>query len=606
MGFSRREFALAAGAATALGPSLLRAAPMAQGPGDAALLALFADIFQEDLVNNPESATYLGVDVGRNADLRGKLHDTSERGREADAALNASQLRRLEALDRSRLSPARQADLDTLLYSRRSRAAVFAFPFGGWAFGASPYVVSQLTGAYQSTPQFLETKHPIRTQADIEAWLARLDGFSDQLDGDTARMSHDAGLGVIPPDYILDLALSQMNALGEPAASPVVSLARRAAAAGLSPNHVEEARAIWTGKALPALARQLAATTALRARAGHDAGVWRFRDGEAYYRVVLQAATTTRMTPEEVHQLGLDQGRTISSFLEARLAERGLTQGTVGERIGALLRNPDSFFPNDDAGKTAAIAYCNSRLSAIRPKLPSYFHRLPPYQFEVRRVPPSIEAGAALAYSEPPSLDGSRPGVVYFNLHDTHDWPKFDLPTTVFHEGLPGHQLEGGLLLANHSLPILRKTIGFSGYTEGWALYAEQLADEIGMYENDPLGRIGFLRAQLFRCGRCIVDTGIHARRWSRERAIAYFQALEADPPGAATREVERYTSVPGQACAYKIGHTVWEDARARARKALGARFDIKDFHDVCFSCGRVPLEVLDRVVNDWITSKTA
>jgi uncharacterized protein (DUF885 family) len=235
-----------------------------------------------------------------------------------------------------------------------------------------------------------------------------------------------------------------------------------------------------------------------------------------------------------------------------------------------------------------------------------FFKRLPPYTFEVRRVPPETEPGAASAFSQPPALDGSRPGIVYFNLHDSAEWPKFALSTTVFHEGLPGHQLEGGLEYSNTTLPLLRKTIGFSSYAEGWALYAEQLADEMGMYDHDPMGRIGYLKFQLFRANRCVVDTGIHHLRWGREKAIRYFVDSGGDAPGFATREVERYCTQPGQACSYKIGHTVWTKARERAKAALANRYDIKDFHAAGLDCGRVPLDVLDSVIDSYIARARA
>jgi uncharacterized protein (DUF885 family) len=273
----------------------------------------------------------------------------------------------------------------------------------------------------------------------------------------------------------------------------------------------------------------------------------------------------------------------------------------VAQRIAGLYKDPASFFPNTDEGKVQAIAYCNAKLDAIRPRLPRAFKRLPPYAFEVRRVPPTTEAGAALAFSQPPALDGSRPGLVYINLHDTAEWPKWSLPSVIFHEGLPGHQLEGGLALSNKSLPLVRKTLSFSGYAEGWGLYAEQLADELGMYDDDPLARIGYLRAQLFRACRCVVDTGVHHLGWSREQAIQYFVDQDADAPGYAAREVERYCTQPGQACSYKIGHTVWTRARARAQAALGPKYDIKDFHEAGLGCGRVPLDVLDAVVDGWV-----
>ena len=219
-------------------------------------------------------------------------------------------------------------------------------------------------------------------------------------------------------------------------------------------------------------------------------------------------------------------------------------------------------------------------------------------------MPPQTEAGAASAFSQGPALDGSRPGLVYFNLHDTAEWPKFCLATTVFHEGLPGHQLEGGLALSNTRLPLIRKVGGFSGYGEGWALYAEQLADELGMYDDDPLGRLGYLKFQLFRANRCVVDTGIHHLRWGREQAIDYFVAQEGEARGFATREVERYCVTPGQACSYKLGHTVFTGLRTKAKQALGQRFDLKAFHTAVLGSGRVPLDILQQVGDRWIATQ--
>jgi uncharacterized protein (DUF885 family) len=599
MQLNRRDVLASTASAALFAPG---AAAGQQGE-DSRLAALFDAFFQEGLRRNPEGATQLGLDKGANADLKRRLRDDSLAGRAADKALNTDQRRRLAAIDRARLSPSAQLNYDTVLYTRRSAAALLDFDYGGGGFGGAPYVISQQTGAYQTTPDFLDTKHKIADAADADAYLARLEGFAVQLDQDTERLGHDSALGVIPPDFILDVALAQMHASRKPAEQSILvtSITRRAAQKGLSPQYGAQAARIYADKVIPAMDRQIAATRAVRARAVHDAGIWRLPRGEAFYAASLHASTTTNLSPQAVHKLGLDQAAEISARMDGLLKARGLTQGTVGQRIAALYKDPASFFPNTDAGKAEAIAYCNGRLAAIRPRLPRWFKRLPPYSFEVRRVPPETEAGAASAFSEGPALDGSRPGLVYINLRDTAEWPRWSLPSVIYHEGLPGHQLEGGLALSNRSLPLIRKTIGFSGYAEGWALYAEQLADEMGMYDDDPLGRIGYLRFQLFRAGRCVVDTGLHHMRWSRERAIAYFEDLDADAPGFATREVERYCVNPGQACSYKIGHTVWVKARARAKAALGPRFDIKNFHEAGLDCGRVPLDILDGVIDHWI-----
>ncbi len=594
----RRDLLLSA-AAAALAPL----PALAAGDEDARLKGLLDDFFQTNLRRNPETATQLGLDKGSNYDLKGRLRDESLSGVATRNADVDSQLRRLKGIDRGSLSGPGKVNYDTVLYTLESRAAVLRFGFGGSGYGPSPYVISQQAGAYQSVPDFLDTKHQIAQLSDAEAYLNRISGFAIEMDQETDRLRHDSAMGVVPPDFILDRTLEQMAALDKPGEQSVIatSIARRAKAIGLGDAYGHNAARLFDQRVRPALQRQMAAIKALRAKASSEAGIGRLKEGPAFYAAALKATTTTSLSPDEVHKLGLDQAAEISARIDTLLKAQGLTQGTVAQRIKGLYADPASFFPNTDEGKAAAIAYCNNRLDAIRPKLPGVFKRLPPYKFEVRRVPPQTEAGAPTAFSQGPALDGSRPGLVYINLHDTAEWPKWSLPSVTFHEGLPGHQLEGGLALSNADLPMIRKTGLFSGYAEGWALYAEQLADEIGMYDDDPLGRIGYLRFQLFRAGRCVVDTGIHHLGWSREQAIAYFIDLEADAPGYAAREVERYCVNPGQACSYKLGHTVWTTQRARAMAALGSRFDIKDFHAAGLDCGRVPLEVLEGVIGDWI-----
>ncbi|HSM95468.1 MAG TPA: DUF885 family protein [Rhizomicrobium sp.] len=604
----RRQL-LASTAATAAAFALPRFAfADTANPMAAKLNGLMDTFFQENLRENPETATILGLDKGANADLKGKLSDESAAGIAAHKALNDSQLNRLKALDANALTGMDRVNYDTLVYVSDSRARVAAFDFGGNAFGPSPYPVSQLTGVYQSVPDFLDTKHSIESAADADAYISRLEAFAVQIDNNTDRMKHDAGLGISPPDFILDRALEQLAALRvDPDKSLLVtSIARRAKEKGLPDSYAANAAKLYSDKIAPALDRQIAEAKTLRAGATHDAGLWKIKDGEAFYAAALHFSTTTNMSAEEIHKMGLEQGKEISARIDGILKKQGMTKGTVGERIAALYKDPSQIYPNTDAGKAEAIAFCDHQLNAIKPKLPTVFNRVPPYSFEVRRVPVQTEAGAASAFSQTPSLDGSRPGIVYINLHDTAEWPRFSLSSVIFHEGLPGHQMEGGLALSNKALPLIRKTIYFSGYGEGWALYAEQLADEIGMYDGDPLSRIGYLKFMLFRANRCVADTGIHHMKWSRERAIQQFVDGEGEAPGFAAREVERYCVSPGQACSYKIGHTVWTRARERTKQALGAKYSIKDFHDAGLNCGRVPLDVLDGVIDRYIATAKA
>jgi uncharacterized protein (DUF885 family) len=603
MAINRRKFLSSSASAGCFVPWLVTRALASPGDG---LRALFDALYAEDIHSNPEQATRLGLDKGPNADLKARLNDNSPAGIAATKARTADQLARLKAFDLSGLSGADRVNYETVLYTKQSQARLQGFDFGG--VGPSPYAISQQSGAYQTVPDFLDTKHTIDNAVDADAYLARLEAFAGQLDDDTRRAGHDSGLSVVPPDFLLDLTLEQLGKIRVPAdrSGLVTSIARRARAKGLSDTYGLKAAAIYKDKIAPALERQFAAVTRLRATASHDSSLKGVKDGAAYYAAALHSYTTTNLTPQEVHQLGLEQGKEISARLDGELKKQGLTKGTVGARLSALSADPRYLYPNTDEAKMEMIAFCNDRLAAVRPKLPSVFKRLPPYTFEVRREPVATEAGAAAAHSQAPAIDGSRPGIVYISLRDSAEWPRFELASVVFHEGLPGHELEAGLALSETGLPLLRKIIGFSGYVEGWGLYAEQLADEMGMHDAEPIGRIGYLKWMLFRAQRCVVDTGLFHLGWSREKAIQSFVTECGNAPGSAAREVERYCALPGQACSYKLGHTVWTRARARAIKALGSRYDIKDFHEAGLSCGRVPLDILDSVIDDYIKSKAA
>ncbi len=447
---SRRQL-LASTAATAAAFALPKfALADAANPTAAKLNGLMDTFFQENLRASPERATLLGLDKGANADLKGKLSDESAAGIAADKALNQSQLNRLKALDANALSGMDRVNYDTLVYIGDSRARVAAFDFGGSAFGPSPYAVSQLTGVYQQVPDFLDTKHRIENAADADAYISRMEGFAVQLDNNTDRMKHDAAMGVVPPDFILDRTLEQMTATRTTADKSllVTSIARRAKEKGLPDSYAANAAKIYDAKIGPALDRQIAQAKSLRKTATPDAGVWKLKDGEGYYATALHFGTTTNMTADEVHKLGVDQAKEISARIDELLKKQGMTKGTVGERLAALSKDPAQLYADTDAGKAEAIAFCNKRLDEIKPRLPTVFNRVPPYSFEVRRVPPQTEAGAASAFSQGPSLDGSRPGIVYINLHSTGDWPRFMLSSVIFHEGLPGHQMEGGLSLS--------------------------------------------------------------------------------------------------------------------------------------------------------------
>jgi uncharacterized protein (DUF885 family) len=608
----RRRFVVASSSviAVAVAAALTRALPAAEAgastPADR-LDALFDAFMDERLTRHPERLTSLGLDKGKYAWAKSKLNDESLASVSEFKAIEASQLKRLKAFERNSVSGRDRADYDTVAFQLETAARVAPFDYGS---GVRPYVVSQLTGSYQSVPTFLDRQHQVKTREDAEAYLERLRAFARVLDEETERVHHDAGLKVVPPDFILDRTLEQMQILrSAPPADSILatSLARRAQKAGIAGDWGPEAQKIVAQEVYPALDRQRDALKGLRAQAGHAAGVGHLPRGHELYEVALRESTTTEMTSEQVHQLGLTQAKELTARMDAILKARGSTSGTVAERAQALARDPQYLYPDTDAGRQQILDYCNGLIRALQPHLPKYFRIMPKAPVEVRRVPPYTEAGAPGGYYQPPALDGSRPGAFYINLRDTSEWSRWKLPTLVYHESEPGHHFQLALVLEMPKLPLIRKSGGsFSANTEGWALYAEQLVDEMGMYDSDPLGRFGLLQSMLFRAARCVVDTGLHVKGWSRERAIDYMVETTGDNRSAMTTEVERYCVWPGQATSYKVGQTKWLALRADARRRLGAKFDIRDFHDTGLTAAPMPMAVLATVVDEWVKSRLA
>ncbi|MCH4268682.1 MAG: DUF885 family protein [Brevundimonas sp.] len=596
----------AGGALAAVGPvralastALTQAAPNAATTAFHALLDRIAD---EMLLSDPELLTMLGMDRGPKADARFKLSDRSQAKIDADKAKFVDAMKAVKAIDQGQLNAADQIYYDTLEFFGDTVMTGYDFPYGG-GFSPSPYTVSQLGGAYQQIPDFLDSQHRIETADDAEAYLSRLSAFAAGMDAERARMQAEFAAGAVPPDFVIDRTLTQMDAItGTAVADSVMtrSLARRTAEKDISGDWAARAEAILTNEVYPAIQRQADAFKTVRPNATHDGGVWRLPDGEAYYRFGLKYYTTSSMTPDEVHQMGLEQVAEISARTDALLKAQGLTQGSVGARVAALGEDARFVYPNTDEAKDELIQELNAQMVAIQARMPEYFGRLPKSPCDIKRVPVAIEAGAPGGYYMPPALDGSRPGAYYINLRDTAEWPKWTLPTLTYHEAVPGHHFQIALQQEKPDTPLLMKVMGFSAYSEGWGLYAEQLADEIGAYENDPFGQIGYLQSLMFRAARLVVDSGLHHKRWSREQGIRYMVDTLGDQESSIATEVERYCVWPGQASSYKVGHTTWVRLREDAKKRLGGRFDIKGFHDTGLNLGGVPLTVLERTMNAW------
>lgn len=590
----RRRLLLTAAATAVAAPTLAQAAA-AVTDADTRLNALLDGWFEADIDESPERATNLGLDKGARAGLSSKLSEAGPDAIRKDRDKAISRWAELRAFDQTGLSEAGALNYAIASFGRQTSAETARFAYGAGPGRPSPYVVTQLSGAYFSTPDFMDNQHRIEDAAGADAFLSRLDAFAGVLDGETAKIREDAGQGVIPPDFIIDRMLPQIRTLRDTSAadmSMIKSLARKAGALNLS-GYDARAVALVDQKIKPALARQIEALEKIRPDAVHDAGVWRLPDGEAFYAAGLKSNTTTTLSAKEIHAMGREQVAEITAEIDGILKSQGMTQGTVGERVQALNKDPAQLFPNTDAGKEELLKWLNEQVAALEPKLPAVFGRLPKTHVEVRRVPVSIQSGAPGGYYQGPPLDGSRPGAYYINLRDSGNWPKFALPTLTYHEASPGHHLQVALQRESGELPQWRRAGGFSAFNEGWALYAEAVAaNDLDAYATDPLGRVGFLMSYLFRAVRLVVDTGIHSERWSREQAVDYMAASGAKPLDASNSEINRYSVWPGQACAYKVGHTVIARLREEAQAKPG--FDLRAFHDKVLGSGSLPLAVLE------------
>jgi len=568
--------------------------------------AIYDDVFNAVLVATPQLATTLGLDVGAYASARSKLDDRSRAGRLQMLGPLASAWPQLQTVEADRLAGRDQSDFAAVTWLASISREIAAVPFGGVdAFGFPvPYVLSQITGAYQSVPDFLASQHPLESDSDAEAYLSRLQAFAQVLQDESDRVRDDLARGIVPPDFVTAKTLAQLELLraqrGEQAGL-VATLVKGTRAKNIAGDWGRRAAQVVDGPVARALDQQIALVREQRSRATHEAGMRGRPGGEGYYELCLRYQTSTRLTPDQAHELGLAQVAEISAAADEVLKSQGAAQGSVGARLVALGREPRWLYPNTDEGRARLIADLNLQVEAIRKRLPELFVVLPRTPVEVRRVPPEIELGAPRGYAQSGSLDGTRPGAYYINLADTTVWPKWALPTLTYHESLPGHHLQGTLALESEGTPLLLRTLPMNAYAEGWALYAEQLADEIGMYRDFPIGRLGLLQSFLYRAVRIVVDTGMHWKGWSREQAIDYMGDKVGLAPGAVENEIDRYCVWPGQACGYKIGHLEIVRLRQSAQQRLGERFDLRSFHDVILRGGAMPLEVLEQVVDEWV-----
>ncbi|MBL9069528.1 MAG: DUF885 domain-containing protein [Sphingopyxis sp.] len=602
-----RRHTLAALGAGAAGIAIAGPASALEAPPKTGAEALLDSVADNLLALSPEGATALGIDTGARAAMRGQLGDRSAAGQASVATTLKADLARVRAFDKTGLDHRTRTSLAVVDSAYSVALDGFAQPYGDVAVGGwrnTPYVVIQNVGAYLDVPKFLDSDHPVKTAADAEAYLSRLNAFPGVLAGETERLKAAGGQGLIAPGFLIDKAVKQLEATlvdAKAGGGMVDSLVSRTAAAKIPGDWGARAGKIVQGPVAAALESQLAELKAQRPRATMDAGMWARPHGDEFYAWALRASTTTRMTPDEVHAMGREQLAELHGRMDPILKKLGYTNGSVGDRMNELAKDPRFKFPDNDAGRAEIVAYIQTWLGKIRAQLPRAFRTLVKGNVEVKRLPLAEEPGAPAAYGGAGSIDGSVPGRFWINLRTTELHSKYSLPDLTMHEAIPGHAWQGEYA---NQMPLIRTMLAFNAYSEGWALYAEQLADELGLYDDFEVGRLGYLQSLAFRACRLVVDTGIHAKRWTREQGVDFFVRENGSNPLEVSSEVDRYCSWVGQACGYKVGHSEIVRQRGRAQAALGAKYDLRDFDNVVVEGGNVPLDVLAQNVDAYVAAK--
>jgi uncharacterized protein (DUF885 family) len=544
---------------------------------DAPARTLLDRITEEHLRLNPESATSLGIDIGPRAPLKSRLEDRSPQGRARALQWLGSTVSRLDRLGTAGLSLETRRTVEITRTAYATAREGFSFPYGdaalsgGWRNG--PYTVAQNMGSYLDVPRFLDSEHTVETAADAQG-LSRPARRACAAD---RRRDRAVARGARPRSHRARRWCSTRR--WPPCAAPAGEAQRVADRHFAGAPHAREEHRRATGRRAPSgsrRAKSLPRSTARspkveehRRRATSDFGVWKLPQGAEYYAWAARAATTTRRTPDEIHQQGLDELKRFTDEMDTVMRRLGFTSGTVSERYQAMQKDRRYAFAEGDAGRAEIMTFIEAQLAELRPRLPQAFATPVRGNVEVRRIPPAEEMGAPGAYGGAGSIDGTVPGRFWINLKSPQGHSRISLPSLTYHEAIPGHVWQGEY---THRLPLIRTLTGygFSAFSEGWGLYAEQLAGELGVYEDNPEGRLGYLQSMAFRAARLVVDTGIHSKRWTRDKARSWFAEATGGTIESVSSEIDRYSVWPGQALGYKVGHTEINRQRDRARAALG------------------------------------
>jgi uncharacterized protein (DUF885 family) len=563
----------------------------------------YEKVFVVFALDNPEMLTSIGIaeKFGYRAH-NAHLSDESVEHALQDLARTRRNLADLKAYDFDRQTPSQQLSTRVLTWFLENAVA-------GEKFAFHNYPVNQMFGVQNDLPSFMANQHRIADAKGAEHYLARLGEWGRKFDQVIASLRYREERGILPPRFVVQRVLTEMRAFaGKPAGNNILSttFAKKVdtlkevsddAKAGLK----ARAEAAITTHVIPAYQRLIAYMEALDPKTNEDDGVWKLPDGDAFYAHQLQSYTTTRLTPAEVHELGLREVARIEREMRTILDAQGHTGGTPAEWLQKLKADPRFLYSNDDAGRAAALADYQRIIAECLQASSGAFGLQPKAPIEVQRVPEFREATAPAAYYQRPALDGTRPGVFYANLRNMAEVAKFNMKTLAYHEGVPGHHFQIAIAQELKGLPTFRSMLPFTAYTEGWALYTEWFAREMGLYRDDPYGDLGRLQAEIWRAVRLVVDTGIHYKRWTREQAITYMIGRTGMSRSEVVSEIERYIVMPGQACAYKIGQIKLQELRSRAREKLGAKFSDRAFHDFLLGNGALPLDILEERFGPWL-----
>jgi len=558
--------------------------------------------FEDGLARSPMTQTYFGE-----KENQGQLDDVSQMAEDETAALTKSWLEEMRReFDIDRLDP--QTALSYRLYEFDAEDQLASYKFSG-----NDYVFQHMSGPHSGLPSFMINFHSVASAEDVQAYISRLNGFKTYLGQYAQRADAQFDNGVILPKFVYaKLSEASRNVItGAPFTeekdSPIFADIKAKIENLDIPQDqknslLDEAKAALLGSVQPAYISLLEMFKRHEDGATKDDGAWKLPEAENYYAARLRHYTTTDMSADEIHEIGLKEVTRIQGEMR-EIMKQVKFDGTLKEFFDFLRTDPQFTFPNTDIGRENYIAEATEIINDMKGRLDSLFITKPKADMIVKRVEPFREATAFGAFYDQPAIDGSRPGTYYINLKDVTEQPKYLMQALAYHEGIPGHHMQIAIGMELEGLPKFRTLGGHTSYIEGWALYSESVPKELGLY-TDPYKDFGRLSMEIFRAARLVVDTGIHTKKWTREQAVQYYLDNIPNPEGDVRAEIDRYIVWPGQATAYKIGMIKIQDLRKDAETRLGEKFDIREFHDVVLANGSVPLKVLEELVNDWVKSK--